>query len=280
MSTTVPDALVVGHVTKDIQPGGYAAGGTATYAALTLKRLGLRPAVVTSLSEEVDLSEVLAGVPVHRVPSETTTTFVNEYDGLLRTQRILETAGTLSIEHIPGPWRAVPWVLLGPVAGELNHSMARRLAGSSVVAALQGWLRKRGPDGRVSRRCWSGEDVLPHVAAAVVSEKDAWDQVQIEEWAKKTPVLAVTMGSAGARVHVRGRWWDIPAFQIKEIDQTGAGDVFAAAFMARLRESYGPVQAAAFAACVASFCVEAAGTLGIPTRAQVDRRLADLGRQG
>jgi sugar/nucleoside kinase (ribokinase family) len=66
----------------------------------------------------------------------------------------------------------------------------------------------------------------------------------------------------------------VPGFPAVEVDPTGAGDVFAAAFLVRLQETEDPVQAARFANAVASFCVEGPGVAGIPTREQVEERLS------
>ena len=56
------------------------------------------------------------------------------------------------------------------------------------------------------------------------------------------------------------------------MDPTGAGDVFAAAYLVRYRETSDALESARFASCAASFCVEAQGTEGIPTRAQMEER--------
>jgi sugar/nucleoside kinase (ribokinase family) len=56
------------------------------------------------------------------------------------------------------------------------------------------------------------------------------------------------------------------------VDPTGAGDVFAAAFLVRYRETGDPFASALFASCAASLSVEAPGLEGVPTRARVEER--------
>ena len=51
-----------------------------------------------------------------------------------------------------------------------------------------------------------------------------------------------------------------------ELDPTGAGDVFAAAFLLRLHETNDPIAAATFAAQIAGASVEGQGTSAIPQR--------------
>jgi sugar/nucleoside kinase (ribokinase family) len=121
---------------------------------------------------------------------------------------------------------------------------------------------------------WEGREVLPHVDAAVVSGDDVAEDRLIELWAGLAPALIVTMGARGARLNFEGRWRHIAPFPTREVDPTGAGDVFAAAFLIRYAETSEPLESARFASCVASFSVEAEGVGGIPTRAQVEGRLA------
>jgi sugar/nucleoside kinase (ribokinase family) len=66
----------------------------------------------------------------------------------------------------------------------------------------------------------------------------------------------------------------ILAFTVKEVDPTGAGDVFAAAFLIEYNLTGDPRHSTAFACCAASFAVERPGLTGIPDRAAVENRLA------
>ena len=164
-------------------------------------------------------------------------------------------------------------VLLGPLVGEVSEELARQFPGSLVVASIQGWLREWSADGLVTPKRWKGEGVLPYVDAAVFGEDDIADGTLIEAWAEVSRVLIVTMGAGGSRLHWRGSWHEIEPFAATEVDPTGAGDVYAAAYLARLGETAEPLEAARFASCAASFCVEAEGAAGLPTRAQVEERL-------
>ena len=50
---TTPDYVVVGHVTKDLRPGGFTMGGTATYAAAAAQRLGRRFIVADAAADAI-----------------------------------------------------------------------------------------------------------------------------------------------------------------------------------------------------------------------------------
>ena len=157
--------------------------------------------------------------------------------------------------------------------GEVSEELARQFPDSLVVASIQGWLREWSADRLVTPNRWKGERVLPYVDAAVFCEDDVADATLIETWAEVSRVLIVTMGRGGSRLHWRGSWHEVVPFAATEVDPTGAGDVFTAAYLARLGETGEPLEAARFASCAASFCVEADGTAGLATRAQVEERL-------
>lgn len=270
-----PDFLAVGHVTRDRVPGGFVWGGAVTYGALTAQRLGLLPAVVTSARSGLDAGSALTDIPVHVVASDATTTFRNQYPEGRRTQTLESVANPISFLDVPEEWRSAPTVLLGPLTGEVGPDLVRGFPDSIVMASLQGWLRTWDRRGRVAAKRWEGNDVLPYVDIAIASSGDVEDEDLIETWAELAPILTVTMGPEGSRLHVDGSWHSVEPFLTRQADPTGAGDVFAAAFLARYRHSGDPLASAQFASCAASFCVEALGTAGIPTLAQVEERLRD-----
>lgn len=268
-----PDFLAIGHVARDLAPDGFRVGGTVTYAALTAGRMGLSVAVVTSVGPELDVPSAMPGVQVHVVPSSDTTTFHNSYRHGKRSQLIKGVAAPIGASDVPQQWLSAPLVMLGPLAGEVSYDLAKLFPDATVMASLQGWLRQWDDVGRVSQAHWEGEEVLPHLDAAICSIGEIADRDLIDLWKPMVPILVVTMGREGARIHFEGSWHHVPAFPTREVDPTGAGDVFAAAYMIRYRETGDPLESARFASCAASFCVESEDVAGIPIRAQVEARL-------
>ena len=266
------DLLAIGHVTRDRLDAGFTTGGTVTYGAVTTRALGLVPAIVTSAGP--DLQVPAGDTHTHVVASAHSTAFRNDYRPSGRTQHVEGVAEPLSHSDVPRGWQGARSVLLGPLVGEVSDEFARHFPNALVVASLQGWLRHWDSTGLVTPRRWPGLAVLPYVDAAVVSTEDIVDSEQVSQWAEIVPVLVVTEGSQGARLHAEGHWHTVPAFAAQEVDPTGAGDVYATALAIRLMETGDPVRAATYASCVASFAVEAQGTSNLPTRAQVDERLA------
>ncbi len=84
-------------------------------------------------------------------------------------------------------------------------------------------------------------------------------------------VLAMTLGDKGCLYYQDGQVHAIPAFFVKAVDTTGAGDVFHGAFLARYLET-GQLEASLrFASAVSALkCEKPGGREGIPTRAQAE----------
>ncbi len=283
-----PDFLVIGHVTKDLRPdGSFSVGGAATFASLTAQRLGLRAGIVTSAAPDLLawLPEALPGVAVAAVPAAESSAFENLYIDGHRRQYLRGRAAPLGPGNVPPAWRQARIVLLGPLAQEVAPELATTFDGALLGASPQGWLRQWGADGLVSPTAWAAAgQVLPHLHALILSREDLiahnagnGQEEQIEAllraWADLTPLLLLTEGAQGATLHADGRARHFRAFPVREMDPTGAGDVFAAAFLIQYALGQDAAAATRFANAVASFVVEQPGALGIPTPQQVATRL-------
>ena len=86
-------------------------------------------------------------------------------------------------------------------------------------------------------------------------------------------MAACTRGVDGADVYHGGDWRRIEAFASNPTDLTGAGDVFAAAFLIRYADTNDAWEAARWAAAAASLVVEGPGVDAVPTLAAVEARL-------
>ncbi len=281
----LPDYLVIGTITKDVVPDGFAVGGTVTYGALTAQRLGHRAAIVTSHDPSLVLPPAFDDLQLAIVPAAQTTTFHNVYRNGRRTQYLRAVSAPIQAEHIPDSWRHVPMVHLGPLAQELDESLVREFPDAMVIATPQGWFRSWDEKGVVSLGEWpAAKRVLPHLSALVLSEEDVdRDARRIQRYADLTPILVVTNGANGATVYHNGQMHRFATRPAREADPTGAGDVFAAAFLIRLyetRQARGvadPLEAVRFANVVASFSVEGDGFSAIPDRMQVERYMTQVG---
>lgn len=285
----IPEFLTIGHVARDVHAdGSFSLGGTVTFTALTASSLGLVAAVVTcadaALSAELPGHLPNIGLAVRS--SAQTTTFANSYADGFRTQYLQARAEEHSTDDVPEQWRDAPIVLLGPLAQEIAPtfvSLFPRRTGRIVAATPQGWLRRWDELGRVWPTPWqAAEDVLPMLDVLILSHDDLLPfadgnrvnaDAMLARWSLSVPLLVATDGRHGATLFQHGTTERFPAFLASEVDPTGAGDVFAAAFLVHLYRHSDPRAAIQFANCVASFSVESAGITGIPTLAMVEERM-------
>lgn len=283
-------ALIIGHITRDLLPqGGWRPGGAAYYAGVTAHRLGLRVGVVTSAPADIcaAVCAELDDVALIAVESGTATTFENVYTPAGRVQYLRASAQPLTLDDIPQAWRRCEVALLAPVANELAPDLAAGLTARIIGAAPQGWLRAWGADGRVHPRKLdaSGVAALRRLSALILSREDltgpaadaaalASAERILAEWTGLVPLIVVTRGSEGAELRRGGAVERFPGYPARELDPTGAGDVFAATFLCALAASGDAAAAVDRANRVAALSVEGLGAAAIPTPAQVATRYA------
>jgi sugar/nucleoside kinase (ribokinase family) len=284
------DFLAIGHLTHDRTPHGFRLGGTVSYAAVTALRLGRRPGILTRGSGEGFLSarlpegagnvipqpgSVLEGVAVHLLPSPVSTTFVNIYYDGRRTQVVEALAAPIGPEELPLAWANVPLVLFGPLVRELPVTWAETFPTARVAVTPQGWMRQWDARGHVHPARWQDADPFLRRADVVIFSREdvGGDEEYIAHLAARARMVVVTDGWRGATLYWAGQAYHVPPRPTQEVDPTGAGDVFAAAFLIRWAETGDPLAAARFANVVASMSVEAPGMDGIPYRQQVEQWL-------
>jgi sugar/nucleoside kinase (ribokinase family) len=277
---SAPEFVIIGHICQDILPGGgLGLGGTVSYAATTAHRLGYRVGVVTSTGPDLDVTEVLPYADVACHPATATTVFENIYLNGTRKQILHQRAGVLTCEQIPDPWRKSPVVHLGPLDQEIDESVFHCFDPNVLIGVTpQGFLRRWDEQGHVSFTEWTpSEAVLRRINVLVLSELDVPDPDRmIRDWGPFIDIIVVTHAERGATVHHAGKPCHYIARPAQELDPTGAGDVFAAAFLICLAETGDPCQAAPFANAVASFSIEKPGVTGIPLRQQVETYLGEI----
>jgi sugar/nucleoside kinase (ribokinase family) len=171
--------------------------------------------------------------------------------------------------------------MLCPVINEVDPALAGTFAEASLGILPQGWMRQRGAGGAITPQPWDDADlVLPYTQLLVVSIEDIEPfQKAALEWFQSVPLAAVTRGREGAILFVNGERYHVEPEPVAEVDDTGAGDVFAAALLIHYHGEGNPWEAAASAACAAAASVEALGADGIPDRPALAARVAAYHRR-
>jgi sugar/nucleoside kinase (ribokinase family) len=270
-----PDFVAIGHVTLDRFGDEVRAGGAALYAAVTADRLGLTAGILTSHADDFPLELIPPRIEVVSVPAPATTVFEHEHAGGERRLRVRAVAAPLGEPDVPEDWRDAGLVLLAPVMNEVDARLAATFADASVAAEAQGWLRGLADDGMVRAVRWdTAPQALRRLQALFLSAADVRGQeAAMTEWVQRVPIAVVTAGRTGALLYVNGDRYEVRPRPAREVDPTGAGDVFAAAFLARYRRDGDPWDAAEAAACAASLSVEGVGWTAVPDPAMLEAAL-------
>lgn len=271
------DYLMIGHVAHDLVPHGWRLGGTAAYSALTARALGLNVGMLTAAGPETSL-DVLKDIQVISIESPQSTTFENIYNGHHRIQYLRAQATRIDFQAVPDAWRRAPVIHLGPIANEMDPILPESFSPALLGLTPQGWMRQWAADQRVFMREWEGADqALGKAGAVIISREDVHQNEElIEHMAHQTQVLVVTEGAAGSVVYWHGdrRRFRPPA--VEEVDATGAGDVFSAAFFVRLQQTRDPWEAGRFATILAAHTVRRVGLAGIPTPGEIEEATLEV----
>jgi sugar/nucleoside kinase (ribokinase family) len=276
---SAPTAVVCGNVTLDRTPAGLPPGGPAYFAGRAWSALGAAARVLTAAADDFP-ADALAGVEVVRVPAPATTVFENRYgaDGA-RVQRVEARAGPLAPPRLPADWRGADVLHLVPVLDELDAAAFRAAVAPRLTGlCAQGLLRRVGPDGAVLQPPWEPDPaLLAALDVVVLGEDDVRGQGDlVARLARAVPIVAFTQGARGCEITWRGRTRHVGVYATREVDPTGAGDVFAAGFLFALAQGAEPVEAARLGAAAASFVVEGSGGEALPRVAGAFGRLAGV----
>ncbi len=269
--------LVIGHLTADLTSNGTTLGGTASFSGLTAHALGLRTGIISAFNPELDTSP-LEDIWVANKTSAHTTTFENISDGQQRRQYLYKIAESIHAEDIPALKSPPTFLHLGPVANEVDSQILTLFPDSLKCLTPQGWFRVRDKEKRVIKRGWKNADtILSHADVAVISQDDVdRDEALIQQMACSIPVFVVTESARGARVywHNDARYFNAP--EVKYVEDTGAGDIFATAFFYRYHITKDPWEAGRFAVQLASWSVTRKGLNSIPSKQEIDQASIEI----
>lgn len=256
--------LIAGPLTLDRFPNETpvreSPGGAVLFAARTAEVFGIRPLVLTKVNRAPLIFE-------HA-----------QVDGERRLRLEHPPRAAIGAIDVPNGWPEPRTILLCPlIAGDLDvTSFLKRWPGTRVGLLAQGMQRRRLDDGSV-RVVGSPSPALLGAAREGVTiflsreEIARWSPGAAARLASRAERLIITEETAGARVINRdGSESRIEPIAARPIDPTGAGDVFAAAFILGLRA--GLSVAGRLAAAAAACEVETLGPAPLPPLAQIAAR--------
>ena len=250
----MPSLAVVGNLSRDLVDGGPPrVGGAPFHAARALRVLGRRALVVAKCAEadrrELLLPLIALGVPVLWRGGSSTATFSFRYEGDRRAMTVDELGDPWSPAEVRELGRA-RWVHVGALAHSdfPAETLAELARGRRVSLDGQGLVRP-ARTGSLELDADYDPEVLRHVSVLKLAEEEA--RVVVGEPTEESlrslgvPEVVVTLGPRGSLVLAEGRLEQVVAAPVGgRIDPTGAGDAFAAAYLASRQGGHAPAAAA------------------------------------
>ncbi len=225
--------------------------GRPPRVARALAALGAR-AVVRAKSAEADRPLLLPpleaiGLPVEWRPGASTASYAFSYDGDRRTMEVRGLGSPWSVDDVDG--LDAEWVHIGALfRGEFAAETLAALAGAGVRLSLDGQgLVRPARSGPLVLEPEPELSFLRHVSVVKLSEEEALalvgglDEPALSELG--VPEVVVTLGSRGCFLVAERRLVHVPADPL-DVDPTGAGDAFAAAYVVERSRGQAPRPAA------------------------------------
>lgn len=250
------------------------------YAARVAEAWGVRAQVLAAADAGADLRPVAAH-ELQRVDCGPTLRFTHLPAPGGQGERELRLASgpgrPLGAADLPAAWPPATLLLLGPlVPGDMDVPALIAASGAAAVALLGQGLQRRVAGGRVHSAAAPTAELHAALAAAprtslFLSEAEVapWPPAALHAVAAAAGRLVVTRGAAGVDLYRDGRREHVPAHTAPgpgPLDTTGAGDVFATAFILAVTEAADGDDAAAarIAARVAAASLAVAGPGPLP----------------
>lgn len=273
------DICCIGHITKDkiITPRQtvYMAGGTSFYFSYAFSHLPQNVSfqLVTKLGEgEMKSVEDMrqAGIDVQVYPSSHTVYFENKYGENQndRTQRVLERADPFTVDEMREVNAGV-YHLGSLLSDDFSTEVVKYLSTKGRISIdAQGYLREvRGEkvypiDWAEKREILAHTDIIKvneHEMEVITGLTDPRAAAKcLAEWGVKE--VCVTLGSEGSIILAEGKFYDIPAYEPKEIvDATGCGDTYSAGYLWCRAQGIGFEESGKFAAAMCTLKLEHSG---------------------
>lgn len=293
------DIVTVGHFAIDyissprLDAPKQVLGGSPTYVSFAARKLDAHAGVVSKVGSDFPESYTellcshsvdLFGVIV--IKSVSTTSFVLEYVNGYRRLLLKSCAPPILQEDVSLMFKAKT-IHVAPIVGEISSEVIEELRKKADMLSLdpQGLLRKFDSNGRVSLKKWADKRVLEQIdiyKSSLQEIRKIARSRSLEASMKEiqnfgTKIVIVTLGRKGAAILFDETFQRVPSIQPQKLmDPTGAGDVFAGAFLAEYVNKKNPVWCACVGSAMASFKVETVGPLFLGEKKAVYRRAERL----
>ena len=256
-------------------------GGPAATAAVAAARLGVSAALISTVADDDPGRRILQDLEAEKVSTQA---------------MAVRPGGTSPIAYCwieqPTGKRCVAWTRGSLSELDANREIDYELIGKAKVLHLDGhqttaalaaasYAQAHGVlvsldagtmrDGMADLVCRTDILITSEEFARTSTGLDDLSQAIVKLSETGARVCGITMGDKGSLNLDQGRILHCPAFSIKPVDTTGAGDVYHAAFAVRYLETQDLLECMRFASAASALkCLQLGGRAGIPNRRQVD----------
>jgi 1D-myo-inositol 3-kinase len=280
MPPAAPDLLIVGPVTWDRFGSERRPGGAVMFAARVATSMGVRAAILTAAGPDADRS-ALEGHEVRIVPATSTLTFEHRTTPEARELRLIEPTEArprLTASDVPPEWLQVADVILAPLLPDDLDVTSFLGSAERPTLLAQGLQRRIAGDGLIEHLQSPADDlsqVITHECSVFLSDAEVttWSGEALRQLVLSPGRVVVTRGRRGATVYRGGLRFEVPASPAEVVDTTGAGDVFATAFILAVSVlGLDDLEAARLASAYAAVSVEQVGPAPLPPLSEIKRR--------
>jgi len=258
--------------------------GGGAYSCIAAKKLGWSSTILTRGNDKLKpwikkLEDI--GVKVLLQQDKSNTSFYNDYTSGARAQKLLGKTSKINFDLND----KFDVIHINPLFKEVDMQLIEKAKKACKLLSLdvQGLVREE-KDGFVfgkfleNRNEWlRNVDILKvgEEEAKFVSEEKDYESICRDFQCLGPKIVALTLGERGSIVLAK-EFYHIPAFPTNVIDPTGAGDVYAVAFLISYFETNDVKEAGFFASAAASFVIEDFGPKNIQTKEKVEERCKQL----
>ena len=259
-------------------------GGAVATALAAASRLGAKARMLARLGDDETGTRILKGLSdfrvdvslVSRVPggrSSSSYVMVNPQNGSRTKFPYRDNLPPLSFDSPEQAAIAEADALHLDGTNYINAVHAARIARQSgTLVSLDGCSRQADND--LNRQLAAMADLLVMNAVypfRVSERQDREDALRYMAGLGPAKAVLMTAGADGVYALEGGRVRHYPAFQVKAVDTTGAGDVFHGAFLTRWLETEDLEESIRFAQAASALkCLKTGGRAGIPGRKQLE----------
>jgi sugar/nucleoside kinase (ribokinase family) len=279
--------LALGNIdrTKNITKfGEETVYGGGTYSAISALKLDYNAAVLTRGNEALhqwikNLEKM--GIEVFLEQDESTLEVINDHSSGKWIQKILSTAGKINFDID----RKFDIIHANPLFKEIDQQVLSKARKKAKLLSLdiQGIMRNERNGIMFLKELEKREEWLKGIDIVHVSDSESMyvtketepENICNDIQSAGPKIVLYTLGAKGSFI-LGKHFHNIPSFPVKEIDPTGAGDVYSATFDIIYLETGDERKAAFFASAAASFCVEDFGYKNIQSREKVEERSKEL----